>query len=138
MLRQEIIDKVDIHDANRVAFHLGDGKAGRLVAKVLKFRTIYGGSEYSFAKDPDFLPACSHPSEKYRVKFWKGILVAYFDKYKGLKAWHDSQIKFVKANGFLEIPSGRHYQFQPVFKYNDWKWPETTIKNYPVNLSSGL
>ena len=38
VLRQEIIDKVDIHDTNRVAFNLGDGKPGRLVAKIFKFR----------------------------------------------------------------------------------------------------
>lgn len=38
VLSQEIIDKVDIHDSNRVAFGLGDGKAGRLLAKVFKFR----------------------------------------------------------------------------------------------------
>jgi len=37
-LRQEIIDKVDIHDANRQTFSLGDGKAGRLIAKIFKFR----------------------------------------------------------------------------------------------------
>lgn len=38
VLKQEIIDKVDIHDANRVAFRLGEGKPGRLVAKIFKFR----------------------------------------------------------------------------------------------------
>lgn len=38
VLRQEIIDKVDIHDANRVKFGLGEGKPGRLVAKIFKFR----------------------------------------------------------------------------------------------------
>jgi DNA polymerase I-like protein with 3'-5' exonuclease and polymerase domains len=37
-LKQEIIEKVDIHDENRRAFHLGDGKPGRLVAKIFKFR----------------------------------------------------------------------------------------------------
>ena len=49
VLKQEIIDKVDIHDANRVAFRLGEGKPGRLVAKVFKFRIIYGGTGFSFA-----------------------------------------------------------------------------------------
>jgi DNA polymerase I-like protein with 3'-5' exonuclease and polymerase domains len=38
VLSQEIIDKVDIHDGNRVAFNLGEGKPGRLVAKKFKFR----------------------------------------------------------------------------------------------------
>jgi len=38
VLREEIREKVDIHDANRVAFNLGEGKSGRLVAKIFKFR----------------------------------------------------------------------------------------------------
>jgi DNA polymerase I-like protein with 3'-5' exonuclease and polymerase domains len=38
VLKQEIIDKVDIHDSNRVRFGLGEGKPGRLVAKIFKFR----------------------------------------------------------------------------------------------------
>lgn len=37
-LSQEIIDKVDIHDSNRIAFGLGEGKPGRLIAKIFKFR----------------------------------------------------------------------------------------------------
>lgn len=38
VLKQEIRDRVDIHEANRDKFGLGTGKAGRLVAKVFKFR----------------------------------------------------------------------------------------------------
>lgn len=38
VLRKEIIDKVDIHDSNRIRFRLGEGKPGRLVAKIFKFR----------------------------------------------------------------------------------------------------
>jgi DNA polymerase I-like protein with 3'-5' exonuclease and polymerase domains len=38
ILKQEIIDKVDIHDTNRTTFGLGEGKPGRLVAKIFKFR----------------------------------------------------------------------------------------------------
>jgi DNA polymerase I-like protein with 3'-5' exonuclease and polymerase domains len=37
-LQQEILDKVDIHDTNRVVFSLGEGKVGRLIAKIFKFR----------------------------------------------------------------------------------------------------
>lgn len=126
VLKQEIIDKVDIHDANRVKFGLGEGKPGRLVAKIFKFRLIYGGSAFSYAHDPDFTGVSSS------VKFWQKVIDQYYEKYYGIRRWHDSLLQVVKKQGFLEIPSGRHYQFQPVFKYNDWKWPETTIKNYPV------
>lgn len=130
VLKQEIIDKVDIHDANRVKFGLGEGKPGRLVAKIFKFRLIYGGSAFSYAHDPDFTGVSSS------VKFWQKVIDQYYEKYYGIRRWHDSLLQVVKRQGFLEIPSGRHYQFQPVFKATryggDWKWPETTIKNYPV------
>ena len=126
VLKQEIIDKVDIHDANRVAFNLGEGKPGRLVAKIFKFRLIYGGSAYSYAHDPDFTGVSSN------VKFWQGVIDRYYTKYNGIKRWHDSLLDTVKRQGYLEIPSGRYYSFSPVFKRGDWEWPHTTIKNYPV------
>jgi DNA polymerase-1 len=126
VLRQEIIDKVDIHDTNRVAFNLGEGKPGRLVAKIFKFRLIYGGSAYSYANDPDFTGVSSSQ------KFWQGVIDRYYTKYSGVRNWHDGLLQTVKRDGYLEIPSGRFYSFTPEFKYNDWKWPLTTIKNYPV------
>lgn len=126
VMKQEILEKVDIHDANRTAFRLGDGKPGRLVAKVLSFRTIYGGSGYSFAHDPDFTRVSSS------VKYWDNVLKEWYAKYKGIAAWHRSLLANVKRDGLIEIPSGRYYSFAPEFKYGDWKWPETQIKNYPV------
>ena len=126
VLREEIREKVDIHDSNRVAFNLGEGKPGRLVAKIFKFRLIYGGSAYSYARDPDFTGVSSD------VKFWQGVIDRYYTKYKGIKQWHDSLLDKVKRTGIIEIPSGRFYRFEPEFKYGEWKWPLTTIKNYPV------
>lgn len=127
VLQQEIINKVDIHDENRRAFSLGDGKPGRLVAKIFKFRLIYGGSAYSYAHDSDFTGVSSD------VKFWQGVIDRYYDKYKGIRKWHDQLLEEVKRNGFITIPSGRFYAFQPVLKRGMWEWPLTTIKNYPVN-----
>lgn len=125
-LRQEIIDKVDIHDSNRVAFNLGDGKLGRLIAKIFKFRLIYGGSAYSYAHDPDFMGVSTS------MAYWQDVIDAYYAKYKGIRLWHDSLLETVKKQGYLEIPSGRCYSFEAKFKYGDWQWPLTTIKNYPV------
>ena len=51
VLYQELREGVDIHSVNQEAF----GLPTRLVTKVLKFRIIYGGSEYGFVKDPDFI-----------------------------------------------------------------------------------
>ena len=126
VLCKEIIDKVDIHDANRVRFGLGEGKSGRLVAKVLSFRIIYGGTGYSFAHDPDFTGVSDS------VKFWDGIIEDWYAKYKGVKQWHDQLLLTVKKEGYITTPSGRVYEFQPTFKYGQWRWPLTQIKNYPV------
>jgi len=126
VLKQEIIDKVDIHDTNRVRFGLGEGKPGRLVAKILKFRIIYGGGAYSFAHDSDFTSVST--SEK----FWQGIIDEYYTKYSGVKKWHDSIVEQAKLTGYLEIPSGRYFEFKPFKNAWGYRWPETTIKNYPV------
>lgn len=126
ILRQEIIDKVDIHETNRDKFKLGSGKDGRLIAKIFKFRLIYGGSAYSYAHDSDFMHVSS--SEK----FWQNVIDEYYEKYKGIKEWHTTLIQTAKATGRLEIPSGRYYPIAP--KQTAWgmKWPDTVIKNYPV------
>lgn len=131
VLRQEIIDKVDIHDANRKAFSLGDGKPGRLVAKIFKFRLIYGGSAYSYAHDPDFAGVDTKGYRRPEL-FWQGVIDRYYEKYQGIRKWHDQLLVEVKRNGYITIPSGRFYAFQPVLKRGDWDWPLTTIKNYPV------
>lgn len=125
-LCQEIVDKVDIHDANRVRFGLGEGKPGRLVAKIFKFRLIYGGSAFSYANDPDFTGVSNSQ------KFWQNVIDEYYNKYTGIKRWHDELLETVKEKGHLEIPSGRCYSYAAEYKYGDWKWPLTTIKNYPV------
>jgi DNA polymerase I-like protein with 3'-5' exonuclease and polymerase domains len=126
VLKQEIVDKVDIHDANRVAFNLGEGKLGRLVAKIFKFRLIYGGSAYSYANDPDFTGVSDS------VKFWEGVIERYYTKYSGVARWHAELLDTVKRTGVIEIPSGRYYPFQAEYRRGDWHWPLTKIKNYPV------
>lgn len=127
VLSQEILDKVDIHDNNRLAFSLGEGKPGRLVAKIFKFRLIYGGGAYSYANDPDFMGVSTDEA------FWQEVIDKYYTKYKGVKQWHDTIVTLAKKQGFLTIPSGRYYEFRP--KKDNWgnlKWPITLIKNYPV------
>lgn len=126
VLCQEIRDKVDIHEVNRDRFQLGEGKAGRLIAKIFKFRLIYGGSAYSYANDPDF------SSVGFSQKKWQKIIDEYYDKYQGLGRWHAEIEKEVKSNGSLQIPSGRYFSFAPKKTDYGWKWPITQIKNYPV------
>ena len=125
VLCQEIINKEDIHGNNQTAFGLGDGKAGRLVAKVLKFRIIYGGGAYSFAHDPDFMGVSTSQT------FWQDVIDKYYAKYKGIEEWHRGLVLEAQTNGQITIPSGRYYPIIPVYTQRD-PWPLTIIKNYPV------
>lgn len=124
-LSQEIIDKVDIHDSNRVAFNLGEGKPGRLVAKIFKFRLIYGGGAFSYAHDPDFMGVST--SEK----FWQGVIDRYYAKYHGIERWHRELAHTAQREGRITIPSGRYYPITPDYTKRE-PWPLTVIKNYPV------
>jgi DNA polymerase I-like protein with 3'-5' exonuclease and polymerase domains len=125
ILCQEIIDKVDIHDANRVAFNLGEGKSGRLIAKVFKFRLVYGGSAYSYASDPDFRQVST------RQDFWQDVIDKYYKKYKGIYEWHKNLLVEAQTHGQITIPSGRYYPIVSDITKRE-SWPLTIIKNYPV------
>jgi len=125
VLRQEIINKVDIHDTNRVAFGLGEGKQGRLIAKIFKFRLIYGGSAYSYANDPDFRAVSTSQD------FWQDVIDKYYTKYKGIAKWHKQLLAEAQEHGRLTIPSGRYYPIVPDITKRE-SWPLTIIKNYPV------
>jgi DNA polymerase I-like protein with 3'-5' exonuclease and polymerase domains len=125
-LRQEIIDKADIHANNQKAFNLGEGKAGRLIAKIFKFRLIYGGSAYSYANDTDFMGVSTSQD------FWQDVIDTYYRKYYGIKEWHDHILQESRDTGRLVIPSGRYYPFEYEPTRFGFKWPETKVKNYPV------
>jgi DNA polymerase I-like protein with 3'-5' exonuclease and polymerase domains len=125
VLRQEILDKIDLHEVNRDRFKLGKGKPGRLVAKTLSFRILYGGGAFSFAHDPDFMGVST--SEK----FWQGIIDEYYDKYQGIREWHSKLVQTAIRDGRLEIPSWRFFPFTPDYNRRE-PWPVTQIKNFVV------
>jgi len=125
VLCQEIIDKVDIHETNRDKFKLGEGKAGRLIAKIFKFRLIYGGSAYSYANDADFRGVSTSQD------FWQDVIDQYYAKYTGIAAWHKALLIEAQTNGRITIPSGRYYPIVPDITKRE-SWPLTIIKNYPV------
>lgn len=124
-LRQELLDGVDIHESNRDAFGLGEGKAGRLVAKVFKFRLLYGGSAYSYAHDPDFRGVST------KQEFWQEVIDKYYNKYSGIAKWHQQLLLEAQTNGCITIPSGRYFPIVPDITKRE-SWPLTVIKNYPV------
>lgn len=121
VLRQEIIDKANIHENNRQRFNLPE----RVIAKIFVFRLIYGGGAYSYAHDPAFMHVST--SEKY----WQAVIDEFYDKYKGIKEWHARLIDTAIRTGQLEIPSGRIFPIKPDYNKRN-PWPETIIKNYPV------
>lgn len=122
VLMEEILDRQDIHENNRVAFNLPDRK----VAKGFKFKLLYGASAYGFAHDVDFFQVSKVE------KFWQEVIDNYYNKYYGIAAWHTSQIRLGQQQRYLEIPSGRYFPINPIVNLGRVKWPETIIKNYPV------
>jgi len=123
VMMQELLDGLDMHTNNQEAFNL----PSRLIAKVLMFRIMYGGSGYSFAHDPDFTDVSS--SEKY----WTNKIEVFYDKYKGFRKWHETIVKEAVQNGKLVMPTGRVYTFELKKDFRgELKAPETIIKNYPV------
>jgi DNA polymerase I len=124
-LQGELLNGVDIHESNRDAFSLGVGKDGRLIAKVFKFRLLYGGSAYSYAHDADFRGVSTSQ------EFWQEVIDKYYNKYSGIKKWHEQLLIEAQTTGKLTIPSGRYYPILPDITKRE-SWPLTIIKNYPV------
>ena len=123
ILLDEVRNKVDLHEDNKNRF----GLPSRLIAKIFAFRLIYGGSAYSYSVDADFAEV------GYNQKQWQEVIDEYYNKYKGLAKWHTHIVQTAIATGQLVMPTGRIYTYVPNPNYRgELVWPETTIKNYPV------
>ena len=123
VLMKEVREFFDFHEDNRQRFAL----PSRLIAKKFKFRLIYGGTEYSYSVDPDFA------SVGYSQKKWKEVIDQYYAKYHGLKRWHTQIVQDVIRDGFLLMPTGREFHYEPKKNFRgELEWPRTTILNYPV------
>ena len=118
VLIQEIKDGVDLHTDNQQRF----GLPSRLIAKVLNFRILYGGNEFSFANDPEFIPISKSK------EYWKGVIDEYYKKYSGIARWHQDLIREAVTTNKVISPTGREYRFE---KY-DGKIRDTQVKNYTV------
>lgn len=121
-LKDEIRRKLDLHDLNQKRFGLPD----RVTAKRFIFKLLYGATAFGYAQDTDFTGV------GFSKEQWQEVIDEFYNKYKGIKTWHESIIRSAKENGYLTIPSGRYFEFKPEKKSYGWKWPLTTIKNYPV------
>ena len=122
VLMKELREGVDFHEDNRIKF----GLPSRLIAKVLGFRILYGGTEHSFVRDPDFTAVSSNK------KYWAKAIENYYTKYKGIREWHKQLIQTATTSGKVISPTGRYYLYQPKETAFGVEWPITTIKNYIV------
>ena len=119
----EVINNEDAHAKNQKAFDL----PSRLIAKIFLFRTIFRGSGYAFANDPDFMHVSSDP------KFWDGMNEKFYAKYKGLDKKHKEWMQIVSSGRPIEGPMGRSWSIPMGRDYRgELKLPINALTNYPV------
>ncbi|MCK4822199.1 hypothetical protein KA005_40930, partial [bacterium] len=125
----EIAAGVDPHRENAITVFEADPadegskkfKEIRTVAKIVTFRLLYGGSAFGFWIDSKM--------PNYSKKRWEAIVEKFYSKYRGLKAWQDTNISTVYKNGgWMVNPTGRIFWFSKDTKGYDIR----QIKNYPV------
>ena len=80
---KEIWEGFDLHTDNQKKFEL----PSRLIAKIFLFRIIFGGTAFSFYKDPDFAEA------KCSLDKWEEVIEKFYRKYKGIHQWHQRLVK---------------------------------------------
>lgn len=124
---QEILNKEDTHSKNEKAFSL----PSRLIAKIYLFRTIFRGSGWSFANDPDFMHVSTDP------QYWENVNELFFKKYEGIDKIHKKWAEQVVQGKPLEGPLGHFWPIpMGTDKYGNLKIPWTVLSNYPVNLAA--
>ena len=120
----EIRNKQDTHSLNQQAFEL----PSRLIAKIYLFRTIFRGSGWAFANDPEF----SHVSSS--AKYWDNINRLFYEKYSGLDQWHQRLAETVMRGEPIVGPLGRSWSINITRdkRTGELKVPWTLLANYPV------
>lgn len=121
-LQRELLDKLDLHSLNQERFKL----PSRVIAKRFIFKLLYGASAYGYSMDADFIGV------GYGERQWQNVIDLFYEKYSGISKGHLVDIRAAKENGYLTVPSGRYYNYRPAKWGSGWKWPETKIKNYPI------
>lgn len=120
---KEVLEKQDAHSLNQAAMNL----PSRLIAKIFLFRTIFRGSGWSFANDPDFMHVSTDP------KFWDLKNEQFFQKYFGIDQCHKTWAEEVLNTGYIQGPLGRSWAIgMKQDNHGNMKMPWTTLTNYPV------
>lgn len=119
----EILNKEDTHSKNQLAFNL----PSRLISKIYLFRTIFRGSGFAFANDPEFMHVSSSP------KYWDDVNQKFYQKYYGLDNWHKQLAEMVVNGEPIIGPLGRFWNISMTTDYKgNLKLPWTIFTNYPV------
>lgn len=137
---REILAKDDIHANNQRAWNLAPGDEGRLIAKIFLFRTIYRGSGWAFANDPQFMHVSTDP------KFWDEMNRKFYAKYQGIERLHTRWAQLVTSRQPITGPTGRQWDvlMKKVTKKDRFtgqerveeQIPWTVLTNYPVQGTS--
>jgi len=101
---KEINSNIDFHSENQKTF----GLPNRLIAKIYLFRTIFRGTGWGFAKDPDFSHVSSDPD------FWEDINSKFYNKYNGLDKWHKELGTLCVQRKPIVSPFGREWILTPI------------------------
>ena len=118
VMLEEIVDGVDAHLMNSLACF--GSEDFRQEAKVVSFRSIYGGSAYAFFMDSR-MPNKTLPE-------WEEIHARFYKKYAGLKVWQDELFNTVCKQGWYQMFTGRRYIFHKV----NGSYSRPAICNYAV------
>jgi DNA polymerase-1 len=119
----EILEGEDTHAKNQKAF----GLPSRLIAKIFLFRTIFRGSGWSFANDPDFMHVSTSPT------FWDSLNEKFYAKYSSLDKTHHRWKDMVMSGKPIVGPLGREWSINIGRDYKgELKVPWTTLSNYPI------
>ena len=119
----EIIGGEDTHAKNQEAFAL----PSRLIAKIFLFRTIFRGSGWSFANDPDFMHVSTSSN------FWDEKNEKFYKKYSELDKTHHRWKDIVMSGKPIVGPLGREWTITiHRDSRGEIKIPWTTLSNYPI------
>lgn len=117
---EEIMKGQDTHELNRQAFNL----PSRLISKIYLFRTIFRGTGYSFANDPDFMHVSSS------AEYWDDINEKFYSKYSGIDRTHKEWKLLCEQGMPIVSPFGREWNIPLLNSYGKVNW--TVFTNYPV------
>ncbi len=109
----------DIHEKNRRVLELPE----RLIAKRFLFRTIYRGSGWAFARDPDFFHVSKEP------EYWDDLNAKFFKKYRGIDQCHTRWAQLIAQKKPIVSPLGNSWS---VPLRPDGRIPWTDLTNWPV------